>query len=247
MTPARGTLVVFEDGAALAREGAAWLTERAAASSGQFVVALSGGSTPKPLYECLAASPLRERFPWARTAFVLGDERFVPPTDPASNLRMIRIAMLDRLTVAPAAVLAVPTEGLTPDEGAAAYAVLLQKLYGAAQLQPGRALLDVCLLGLGDDGHTASLIPGEPVLAERLRWVGAVGHGRPEPRVTLTYPALESSAAVVFLVSGAGKAAMLDHVLSGGQDVPAGRLRPAGEIFWFVDRAAAGRWAGQEL
>jgi 6-phosphogluconolactonase len=244
MKPARGTLHVFDDGQALAEQGAAWLADRAAASIGRFVVALAGGSTPKPLYECLARPPLVGRFPWARTAFVLGDERFVPPTDPASNLRMIRMAMLDHLTVAPAAMLAVPTEGLTPDEGAAAYADMLQKLYGAPRLQPGRALLDVCLLGLGDDGHTASLIPGEPVLAERTRWVGAVGHGRPEPRVTLTYPALESSAAVVFLVSGAGKTAMLDHVLSGGDDVPAGRLRPAGEIFWFVDRAAAGRWAG---
>jgi 6-phosphogluconolactonase len=243
MKPAKGELHVFDDVKALARHGAEWLTARAAASAGRFVVALSGGSTPKPLYEYLAQPPLRERFPWARTELVLGDERFVPETDPASNLRMIRQAMLDHVPLPADHMHAVATASGTPEEAATDYDKMLRSLYGADQLRPDRMLLDVCLLGLGDDGHTASLIPGEPVLAERSRWVAAVGHGRSEPRVTLTYPALESSGAVVFLVSGDGKRAMLDHVLSGGQDVPAGRLQPQGEVFWFVDRAAAGRWA----
>jgi 6-phosphogluconolactonase len=117
-------------------------------------------------------------------------------------------------------------------------------LYGGATLSPDRPLIDVCLLGMGDDGHTASLIPGQPVLEERRRWVAAVGHGRSEPRITLTYPALESSRVVAFLVSGKGKQATLDQILSGKSGAPAARLKPVGQIIWFVDRDAAGRWAG---
>jgi 6-phosphogluconolactonase len=101
----------------------------------------------------------------------------------------------------------------------------------------------LCLLGLGEDGHTASLIPGQPVLAERKRWVAAVGHGRPQVRITLTYPALESSAATVFLVQGESKRAILDRALAGDDSFPAGKLKPQGDLFWLVDKAAAGRWA----
>jgi 6-phosphogluconolactonase len=243
MTPIRGTLRVFQDAEALAQGAASWLTERAAATAGRFMVALSGGSTPKHLYSLLAGAPYAGRFPWARTQFVFGDERFVPPNDPASNARMAREALLAHVPVPPGNVHVVPTVGVPAEEAARRYEAVLQGLYGASTLDPARPLLDVTLLGLGDDGHTASLIPGEPVLDERLRWTGVVAHGRPETRITLTYPALESSAAVLFLVQGEGKRAVLDRVLSGDTDIPAGRLRPQGELVWFVDRAAAGRWA----
>jgi 6-phosphogluconolactonase len=243
MTPYRGTLRVFDDAAALAREGAAWLCARAGASVGRFVVALSGGSTPKPLYQHLAEAPLRDRFPWDRAEFVFGDERFVHPGDPASNFGMACAAFLNHVPVPAAHIHPVPTENVTLDEAVAQYEATLVALNGGPTLDPARPLLDVTLLGLGDDGHTASLIPGQPVLNERTHWVAAVGHGRPEPRITLTYPPLESSGATVFLVSGEGKRAILDQVLSGPSDVPAGRLAPKGELFWFVDRAAAGRWA----
>ncbi len=243
MTPERGIVRVFDDKVALAQGAAAFLAERASASTGRFVVAASGGSTPKPLYEALAQPPFRDAFPWDRVQWVLGDERFVAYDDPASNFRMLTEAMFAHVPAPRANVHPVPFDGLTPEQGAADYEALLRRLYGAETLVQGRMLLDVNLLGMGDDGHTASLLPGQPVLEERTRWVAAVEHGRSEPRVTLTYPALESSRATVFLVAGEGKRAMLDEILSGGSTVPSARLQPEGALFWFVDRAAAGRWA----
>ena len=242
-TPANGTLRVFDDAASLAAGGAEFLCERAEASHGRFVVSLSGGSTPKPLYQALAGDTLVKRMPWDRTVFLFGDERFVPPDDPASNYRMVREAMFSRAPVPHANIHPMPTTHDTAEECAEAYERTLATLYGGHALANDRPLHDATLLGLGDDGHTASLLPGEPVLDERERWVAVVGHGRPEVRVTLTYPPLESSAVTMFLVAGPGKREILDTVLSGGSDVPAARLRPHGELFWFADRAAAGRWA----
>ncbi|WP_424140212.1 6-phosphogluconolactonase [Roseomonas chloroacetimidivorans] len=244
MNPAHGTLRVFEDAAALARAAAEEVCARAETAGGRFMLNLSGGSTPKPLYMALASPPLRDRFPWDRAQFTWGDERFVPPDHPASNARMVREAMLSRVPVAPGQVHPVPTTGMTPGRAAACYERSLQTLYGADRLDPARPLFDVVLLGLGEDGHTASLLPGQPVLEERTRWVAAVPQGREEVRITLTYPALESTRAAIFLVAGAGKRDVLDRILSGGSEVPAARLRPQGELLWFADRAAAGRWAG---
>ena len=156
---------------------------------------------------------------------------------------MTREALLSRVPVPPENVHPVPTVGLTPDEAAAAYETILRDAYGAPALSPDRPLFDICLLGLGDDGHTASLLPGEPVLDERTRWVGAVAHGRPETRITLTYPAIDASRHIAFLVSGAGKRAILKQVLAGGSTVPAARLRPMGELLFIADRAAAGEAA----
>jgi 6-phosphogluconolactonase len=107
-------------------------------------------------------------------------------------------------------------------------------------LEAGKFLFDVQLLGLGEDGHTASLIPGEAVLDEREHWVAEVSHGRPEARITLTYPALESSRHTAFLIAGAGKRDMLKSVRARSLDVPAARLRPQGDLTFLIDRAAAG-------
>ena len=243
MKPARGTLFVYHDAPALAGAAAKFMCDCGQAKPGAFIVALSGGSTPKLTYETLGVEPLVARFPWARTHFVFGDERFVPPDNKDSNARMVQEAMLSVAPVPLDHVHRVPTTGTDPEKAAAAYEHELQELYGAPELKPDKPLLDMCLLGLGEDGHTASLIPGEPVLEERKRWVAVVGHGRPEVRITLTYPALESSATTVFLVQGEGKRAMLDRVLSGDDTVPAGKLRPQGELFWLADAAAAGRWS----
>jgi len=242
--PAFGTLRVFDDAQALARHGARFVCEQAEAKSGSFALCLSGGSTPRPLYEALAAPPLLERFPWSRIQFFFGDERFVPPDDAASNARMADEAMFSRVSVPPQNVHPIPTVGITPPQAAKEYERTLSALHGGHAPTPEAPLFDMCLLGVGDDGHTASLLPGDAVLDVRDRLVAVVAHGRPQARITLTYPALDSSRMVVFLLQGNGKRAILDRLLSGDDSLPAGRVRPAGQVFWFVDRAAAGRWAG---
>ncbi len=245
MKPVRGELVVVPDAEAFAEQGARLFAEAAAAAGERFLACLAGGSTPRALYERLAGAPWRDTIDWARVDLVLGDERFVAPEDEKSNVRMIREALIAHLPVAPR-LHPVPFAGLTVDQAAAAYQRDLIALHGAARLDPARPVFDLCLLGMGDDGHTASLLPGqEELLGERQRWVVPVTTGRPEPRVTLTYPILESARLVVFLVSGAGKREMLDRVLGGtDRDVPASRLNPGGRLVWLADRAAAGRWAG---
>src|SRR5262245_17824983 len=226
------------DPAALARRVAEWMTAQALASEGAFRVSLSGGSTPKALYTLLASDSFRGRFPWARVSWYWGDERFVAHDHPDSNYRMTRDAMLTRAPVPAENIHPVPADG-APDDAAARYERTLQAAYGGAVLDPARPLFDITLLGLGADGHTASLLPGERVLEERKRWVAAVSHGRPEVRITMTYPAIESSRQVAFLVAGKEKAAIFRTIRAGGSQVPAARVRPVGELVWFVDRAAA--------
>lgn len=236
---AYGTLLVVDTPSALARMAADKLCDWATATSGPVRVALSGGSTPRSTYQELASARLIGRFPWQRVHWFWGDERFVPPDNPASNFRMAREAMLASAPVPAENVHPVPTVGMDPDAAAGAYQVELQRAYGATSLMPARPLFHICLLGLGDDGHTASLLPGEPVLDERTRWVAAVAHGRPETRITLTYPAINASRHIAFLVSGAGKRDMLRQVRSGRSNAPAARLQPLGDLVFIADRDAA--------
>jgi 6-phosphogluconolactonase len=229
------TVAVHPDPEDLARATAAWLRERAVAGGPRFAVCLPGGSTPRRVYELLASAE-RARFPWERVHWFFGDERFVPHDHPDSNYRMVRTAMLDAAPVPAANVHPIPTTGL-PAEAAQSYERELQDFYGEATLDPQRPLFDVVLLGLGEDGHTASLFPGIAALKERQRWVVDVLSPKQEPRITLTYPALESTRALAFLVAGAGKRAILGRVFA-GEDLPAGRVQgPAAD--WFIDQAAA--------
>jgi 6-phosphogluconolactonase len=234
-----GRIEVFADPATLARRVAEWMTAAALAARGPFRVSLSGGSTPKQLYELLASDEFRGRFPWQLVSWYWGDERFVPYDHPESNYRMTREAMLAKAPVPPENIHPVPTDG-SPQGAARRYERTLQDAYGATTLDAARPLFDVTLLGLGADGHTASLLPGESVLNERDRWMAVVSHGRPEVRITMTYPVIESSRRVAFLVTGKEKAAILRAIRAGGSQVPAAQVRPIGELFWFVDRAAAG-------
>ncbi len=235
-----GRIEVADDVHALSRSVAEWFVETVSATSGIVRISLSGGSTPKELYTLLAGDEFRGRMAWGRLELFWGDERFVSYDDAASNYRMTREAMLSHVPVPPGHIYPMPVDG-TPEEAALRYETLLKRIYGADEFDPARPLFHIMLLGLGGDGHTASLIPGQPVLEERRRWVAAVTGGRAETRITLTYPAIESSRTIAFLAAGPEKASAVRAVRSGKENLPAARIRPHGEVIWFLDRAAAGQ------
>jgi 6-phosphogluconolactonase len=206
-------------------------------SHGRFSVALSGGSTPKTLYALLASGSI-PNIPWEKIFFFFGDERFVPPDHPDSNYRMAREAGLFA-KVPDDHVFRLRTEEKDADTAARAYEQTLQKFFG---LQPGEfPRFDMVLLGLGPDGHTASLFPGTAALNEKSRWVVAnwVDKFR-SYRITLTLPVLNRAACVLFLVSGADKANIVGEVLKNeNANLPSQKVRPAdGRLLWLLDRAA---------
>jgi len=231
---------ILADPEALARRAADLLIVAANGTADRFVVALSGGSTPRRLYELLARPPYRDALPWNRTHVFWGDERFVPKADARSNYRMAHEALLSRVPIPSANVHPIPTEDTTPLDAAMGFEKELKSFYGFGALDPSRPLFDVTLLGLGADGHTASLLPGSRALAERERWAVAVTDGAPEPRISLTYPPLESSRHVLFLVEGTEKRAIFERVRRGDPDLPATRIQPIGQLLWLADAAAAG-------
>jgi 6-phosphogluconolactonase len=232
-------LEVLPDPEALAQRAADWLLAAATARGGVFAVALAGGSTPRALYEKLARPPYRNAFPWARAHFFWGDERFVPHDHSESNFRMAREALLSRVPIPAGNIHPVPTQGLSPEAAAAAYQRDLMAFHGAERLAPDRALFEVTLLGLGADGHAASLFPGSAVLAERNLWVAATTDPKGLARITLTYPAIESSQNLAFLVAGKDKRAIFTRFRHGDRALPAVHVHPVGDLWQFVDAAAA--------
>jgi len=228
-----GALEVVRDAGALAARAAEIIAGRLRRARYPFRMVLSGGSTPQATYQLLAAKDLD----WDCAELFFSDERFVPPDHKDSNYRMVRESLLAGNRVHPLKLLAIPTDG-TLQSAADRYDETLRQQYGAGSLEPGVLLFHLTLLGLGDDGHTASLLPGQPVLDERERWAAPVPQGRGEPRITLTCPALESSELLLFLVSGAGKRDALAQARGGIG--PAGGIKPQGEVLWLVDDAAAG-------
>ncbi len=209
---------------------------------GRFTVALSGGSTPKGLYTLLATD-FQSSIPWERIFFFWGDERHVPPGHPDSNYRMAYTALLSKVPVPPQNVFRIPAEDQNPDAVAEAYEKTLR---GFFQLRPGQLpRFDLLLLGMGPDGHTASLFPGTRALEERARLVAPNWVEKFKAyRITLTLPALNHSACIVFLVSGEDKATTLRSVLEGNssaEQLPASMVRPTdGRLLWLLDRTAAG-------
>ena len=202
-------------------------------------VALSGGSTPKLLFELLADphEPFRDQIPWPSIHFFWSDERHVPPDHPDSNYRMANEAMLSRVPVTPENVHRVPSENPSASDAAHAYERTL--IETTQQTLPQ---LDLILLGLGTDGHTASIFPGSEVLQETKRLVTAPWVEKFQTyRITMTLPLLNNGASVVFLVSGSEKAKIVKEVLEGPEKYPAQAIKPThGELLWLLDNDAAG-------
>jgi 6-phosphogluconolactonase len=221
------------------------LAARAIAVRGQFHLALAGGSTPAALYRLLAGADYVERVQWPRVHFFWGDERCVPPDHPDSNYRMAREALLDR--VAPPAENVHRMWGeLAPEQAAERYEAELERVF-AVRRGAGVPELDLILLGMGADGHTASLFPGSPALAETRRWVVANDvEALGVTRLTLTFPILNAAAQAVFVVAGADKSERVEQVFSKNSvpPLPAQRVRPHGaDPEWLVDADAGARLA----
>jgi len=232
---------VYPDLEPLSRAAAALLVKQAnlaVAARGRFSVALSGGATPRRTYELLAAPPLVDQAPWDRVHVFWGDERCVPLDDLRSNARLAREAWLDRVPI-PVDQIHPLNCAQAPAAAARQYEAQLREFFGG---RPPR--LDLILLGLGDNGHTASLFPGTPALEERQRWAVEV-HVAEEDlyRVTLTVPLINQAVVVAFLVAGKSKARVLKEVLYGPRDparLPAQLIRPeSGDLLWLIDREAA--------
>jgi 6-phosphogluconolactonase len=232
-------IITVADAATLAKTAAERLIARIAANDGRVAICLTGGSSPKRLYELLGNEPYRSRIPWDRVHWFIGDERFVASNDSLSNMAMARQAFLNRC--APLVnIHPIATDAANPDEAARRYAAELKTFYGGDRLDRSKPLFDGVLMGVGPDGHTASLFPGSPALAETEHWVVGVpeAHVAPfVPRVTLTLPTLASCREMLFEVSGADKRAILTRVLA-SEHLPASRAHSHGETIWLVDRAA---------
>ena len=239
MTNDDRTVIPVANSTALAKAAADRLMARVAANNGRIAICLTGGSSPKALYELLATQAYRDKIPFDRTHWFIGDERFVPVSDPRNNMALARKAFLDAL--APAShIHPIPTNTTSPDDSAARYEQALKSFYGGGHLDRARPLFDLVLLGVGPDGHTASLFPGYPAVQETARWVVGVPQAHVEPfvpRVSLTLPALASCREMLFEVAGASKRAILTRVL-GGENLPASSARSDGETVFLVDQAA---------
>jgi 6-phosphogluconolactonase len=238
----RRDIILCDDLAELSQRAAqqfAQLANPAIEQRGRFDVALSGGSTPRALYALLASAPLSAQITWSRVHLFWGDERCVAPDHPDSNYRMTRESLLERIAIPETNIHRLRGED-DPEAAARAYEAELRRHFGSVAWPR----FDLVLLGLGDDGHTASLFPHSAALLETQRWVTATYiETFSSHRLTLTYPVLNNAAQVSFLVGGASKAAAVRAILqSGNDDLPAARVHPSdGTVTWILDRDAAGR------
>jgi 6-phosphogluconolactonase len=240
MTPPDITIAPDAEGLRVAAaEQFVALAAAAVAARGIFTVALAGGGTPRPVYELLATEPFVQRVDWPRVHVFFGDERCVGPDDPQSNYRMAREALLARVPLPAANVHRIRGEE-PPELAALAYELELRAFFRTER----PPTLDLIWLGMGENGHTASLFPGTAALRERVRWVVAqyvevVGSWR----ITFTPSLINAAREAAFLVEGAGKATTLRRVLHGPYEpdvLPAQLVRPAGRLRWLVDAAANG-------
>jgi 6-phosphogluconolactonase len=236
------TITVENDLDSLTRSAAELVIESAASPPGsRFRVALSGGSTPRRLFELLSASPFRDRIDWTRWCVFWADERLVPPDHADSNYQLAEQLLLSRVPVPREHVHRAPVE---LDDGDAVAQAYESELRAEFEVSDGELpAFDLVLLGMGSDGHTASLFPGKTSLSETTRWVVASSPGvlpPPVDRVTLTLPVLNAARTVLFLVAGNDKTPALTSVLSGSSSLPASQVHAAGAVRWLVDRPARG-------
>jgi 6-phosphogluconolactonase len=218
------------------------LTRQAASVGAPFRVALSGGSTPKLLYQLLVSDEFRSEVPWDAVDFFFGDERWVPPDDPASNYKLANDELFVPLNISTTSVFPMPTVGLTPDEAAAVYEGAIRSEFDLSQDEAPR--FDLIFLGMGDEGHTASLFPHPTVLHENDRLVSATYVDKLQAnRVTFTPITINAAREVILMIGGAGKSTALKQVLEGEDnpdEFPAQLLRNAlGHVTWLVDKDAA--------
>jgi 6-phosphogluconolactonase len=200
------------------------------ADHGYFNVVLAGGSTPKQLYEALAKT---SHLSWERVRLFWGDERYVPSDHPDSNYRMVKEALLNHVDIPADQIFPFPTSNSDPRVDAQNYRDQLKSLF-----QEEWPIFDLILLGVGTDGHTASLFPATAALTVQDQWT-AVGNKDGEPRLTLTIPVLNQARQVVFLVTGASKASIVQEILTSDPHLPAQQIQPVGRLLWFLDAAAA--------
>lgn len=243
-----GTLRVFEKEADLFAAAAATFVEivrETLRKRPQFTVALAGGSTPRAMFERLAAPPLRDEVDWRAIHWFWGDERSVPADHADSNFRMARETLLSKVDIDPEKVHRLRGEADPLCEAATEYQHELARVCGVPADGPPPSV-DLVLLGMGNDGHTASLFPNTAALQEREKWV--VANDVPQQytkRLTMTYPLLNAAETVMFLAAGAGKARILREVRQGPHDpqkLPAQGIAPtSGRLWWYIDRAAASR------
>jgi 6-phosphogluconolactonase len=240
-------LIVVENDSALAETAAQRLIDRVV-SRDRAAVCLTGGSSPEGLYRLLGQEPWRAIVPWGRVHWFIGDDRFVPESDRLSNMGKAQRLFLASVPAPRQNIHPMATEAKSPDEAARLYEKDLKEFYGADTLDPSVPLFDFVLMGLGSDGHTASLFPHSPHLDEQKRWVVGVTKAGMEPyvsRVTLTFPTLASTREMMFLVESPEKRELLGRVLSdqapSGEALPAQRAYSNGELIWLVTRDAAPR------
>jgi 6-phosphogluconolactonase len=235
----KARVIAVPDATALAKAAADRIMAGITGRDGRVAICLSGGSSPKQIYQLLATDPYRHHIPWHRVHWFIGDERFVTAGDPLHNMSMARRTFLHQC--APAAnIHPIPTDLADPAEAARCYERELQSFYGSNDLDPARPLFDLVLVGVGPDGHTASLFPGYPAIEETRRWVVDVPKANVAPfvpRVTLTLPALNSCREMLFAIAGPEKRAVLTRLLD-GENLPANRAHAIGETIWLADKAA---------
>ena len=209
----------------------------------QFSIVLSGGSTPKGIYQCMASPSFRNKFRWDKIHFFWGDERWVPPEDQRSNYRMVSEALLTKVNIPPENIHPIQTKDYNLQTSVNKYEEIIKNFFKLKKDE--LPVFDLILLGIGQDGHTSSLFPGNPVLLVKDHLVASASQkGIPEKRITLTYPAINHAGMIYFLISGLDKADIVAEVLENrnGGKLPAKEIKPTqGDISWFLDKAAASK------